>query len=417
MDLPACTLDSPTNDAPTNDAPRNDAPRNDAWSSVRSSAPPGERRDRISPSGPARAPDEQRLIRIGLLLPLSGSSGLHGPSGRSCAQLAAEEINALGGMLGRRIQVVVADGGMSFAASAREGERLIEEDGVAALIGTHPSGVREILGPRVGRRLPYIYTPIFEGDAYEPGVFYLGETAYQQLAPVLPWMKAHLGARRWYLIGNDYRWPRDAHRMACRLLAEQRAEIAGETMVPLETENFDAVVAEIRALQPDALIVTLIGSDAVIFHRAFARAGLDARIWRLGLLTEENTLLGIGAESSRRLLTSAAYFASLPYPENEEFVDRYRSRFGPHAPVLNSIGQSCYEGLMFLHRIVSAAGSLEVGKLCRVADGLEMTGPRGRMRMVGRHFVKDMHLAEADGVEFAIRQSFPQVAPNKGNSK
>lgn len=394
-----------------------DRPIADSSAHEGASARLADRRGRRAPSGPDRSGHEQRLIRIGLLLPISGSSGLHGPSGRSCAQLAVEEINALGGLLGRRVQVVVGDGGMSFAASAREGERLIEEDGVAALIGTHPSGVREILGPRVGRRLPYVYTPIFEGNAYEPGVFYLGETAYQQLAPVLPWMKAQLGARRWYLIGNDYRWPRDVHRMAHLLLAEQRAEIAGETMVPLETENFDDLVAEVRNLQPDALIVTLIGSDAVIFHRAFARAGLDERIWRLGLLTEENTLLGIGAEGSRRLLTSAAYFASLPYPENEKFVRRYRSRFGPHAPVLNSIGQSCYEGLMFLHRIVSAAGSLDVGKLCRVADGLEMTGPRGRMRMVGRHSVKDMHLAEAEGVEFAIRQSFPQVNPNKGKQQ
>ena len=339
---------------------------------------------------------------------------MHGPPGRSCAQLAVEEINALGGLLGRRVQVVVADGGMSFAASAREGERLIEEDGVAAVIGTHPSGVREILGPKIGRRVPYVYTPIFEGDGYEPGVFYLGETAYQQLGPVLPWMKAHLGIRRWYLIGNDFRWPRDVHRMAHRLLAEQQGVLAGDRLVPLETEDFDAIVAEIRALRPDALIVTLVGSDAVIFHRAFTRAGLDDRIWRLGLLTEENTVLGIGAECSRRLLSSAAYFASLPYPENKDFVQRYRSRFGPHAPVLNSIGQSCYEGLMFLHRIVSAAGSMDVGALCRFADGLEMTGPRGRMRMVGRHFVKDMHLAEAEGVEFAIRQSFPQVNPNRG---
>ena len=374
-----------------------------------------DRRGRRAPSGTGRAAHEQRLIRVGLLLPISGSSGMHGPPGRSCAQLAVEEINALGGMLGRRVQVVVADGGMSFAASAREGERLIEEDGVAAVIGTHPSGVREILGPKIGRRVPYVYTPIFEGDGYEPGVFYLGETAYQQLGPVLPWMKSELGTRRWYLIGNDFRWPRDVHRMARRLLGEQEGEIAGDRLVPLETEDFDTIVAEIHDLQPDALIVTLVGSDAVIFHRAFTRAGLDERIWRLGLLTEENTVLGIGAECSRRLLSSAAYFACLPHPENEEFVRRYRSRFGPHAPVLNSIGQSCYEGLMFLHRIVSAAGSLDVGKLCRVTDGLEMTGPRGRMRMVGRHFVKDIHLAEAEGVEFSIRQSFPQVEPNRGH--
>jgi len=358
--------------------------------------------------------EEQDVLRIGLLLPLSGTSGLHGPSGRYCAQLAAEEINEAGGLLGRPIQVVVADGGMSFAASAREGLRLIEEDGVSALIGTHPSGVREILGPQIGERIPYIYTPIFEGDAHEPGVFYLGETAYQQLGPVLPWMKSHLGANRWYLVGNDYRWPQDVHRMAGKLLDEQDATVLGDRLVPLDTEDFDAIIEDIRTTGPDALIVSLIGSDAVIFHRAFARAGLDRSIWRLGLLTEENTLLGVGPDCSRRLLASAAYFANFPSPENRAFVKRYRDRFGPNAPVLNSIGQSCYDGLVFLHHAATAAGGLGVADLSAVADGMELESPRGRMRMVGRHLVKDMHLAEAEGVDFVIRQSFRQVSAIKG---
>ena len=233
MDRSVDTLDRPIVDVPVTD---------------RAPSCPDSRRGQRLPSGTGRAAHEQRLIRIGLLLPVSGSSGLHGPSGRYCAQLAAEEINALGGLLGRRVQVVVADGGMSFAASAREGERLIEEDGVAALIGTHPSGVREILAPKIGRRLPYVYTPIFEGDAYEPGVFYLGETAYQQLAPVLPWMKAHLGIQRWYLIGNDY--PLAARRSPHGAPAARRTAgpiLAGDRLVPLETEDFDAIVAEIRS--------------------------------------------------------------------------------------------------------------------------------------------------------------------------
>ena len=354
------------------------------------------------------------VLRIGLLLPLSGPSGLIGPSGRNCAELAAEEINHRGGLLGRRVQVVVADGGMSFAASAKEGMRLIEDDGVSALIGTHPSGVRELLSPMIGTRAPYIYTPIFEGGALEPGTFYLGETAHQQLSPVLPWMKNELGVRRWMMIGNDYRWPRDVHKTAGSLLAAQKADIVGEHLVPLGTEDFTSIIEWVAASAPDALVVSLIGSDAVIFHRAFARAGLDRKIWRLGLLTEENTLLGVGADCSNRLLSSAAYFALHNSPENTAFVARYRGRFGDHAPMLNSIGQSCYEGLMFLNRIASAAGSLHVDDLLGVADGMTFNSPRGAAKMIGRHLVKDMHLAEARGVEFRIRATFKHVSPAGG---
>ena len=224
-----------------------------------------DRRGRRSPSGTGRAAHEQRLIRIGLLLPISGSSGMHGPPGRSCAQLAVGR-DQRPWRLARPAGPGCRRGRRHVLRRLGPGRRAADRGRRRRRRDRHPSERRaRNPGPKIGRRVPYVYTPIFEGDGYEPGVFYLGETAYQQLGPVLPWMKAHLGIRRWYLIGNDFRWPRDVHRMARRLLAEQQGVLAGDRLVPLETEDFDAIVAEIRALRPDALIVTLVGSDAVIF--------------------------------------------------------------------------------------------------------------------------------------------------------
>lgn len=370
-------------------------------------SPPASRRE--ARRGSLRAHDAH-TIRIGLLLPLSGPSGLLGPSGRNCAELAAEEINERGGLMGRQVQVIVADGGMSFEASAREGMRLIEEDGACALVGAHPSGVREVLAPRIASRVPYIYTPIFEGGDTAPGVFFLGETAHQQLGPVVPWLTETQAARRWFLIGNDYRWPRDAHWTARAVIDRCGGAVAGEILLPLGTEDFEAAIDAIATARPDVVVAALVGSDAVIFHRAFARAGLSESIWRLGLLTEENTLLGVGAECSDRLLTVAGYFASLETSENRAFVERYLARFGPQAPALNSIGQSAYEGLIFLEEIARKAGSLATDDVARVSDGLVFQGPRGTTRMVHRHVVKDMHLAEARGIEFRILKSFPQIS-------
>lgn len=377
-----------------------------AAGTVDNAQPPARRERRTAP----RRTRPTDTLRIGLLLPLSGPSGLLGPSGRNCAELAAEEINDRGGLMGRRVQVIVADGGMSFEASAREGMRLIEEDGACALIGTHPSGVREVLAPRIAGRVPYIYTPIFEGGDTAPGVFFLGETAHQQLGPAVPWLTEVHDARRWFLIGNDYRWPRDAHWTARAVIDRSGGTVAGEILLPLGTEDFDDAIAAIAAAEPDVVVAALVGSDAVIFHRAFARAGLSESIWRLGLLTEENTLLGVGADCSDRLLTVAGYFATLETQENRAFVERYIARFGPQAPALNSIGQSCYEGLIFLDEIARKAGSLATADLERVADGLVFHGPRGTTRMVHRHVVKDMHLAEARGIEYRIVKTFPQIS-------
>ena len=163
-----------------------------------------------------------------------------------------------------------------------------------------------------------------------------------------------------------------------------------------------------RRSRADAVLMLLVGNDAVTFNRAFAAAGLDGACRRLSTLIDENTLAGSGAESTRGICAAAAYFESLATPESLDFGWRYTQRFGVDAPTLNSVGESCYEGILLLSALARRAGSLDVRRMTATAEALSYAGPRGEVSMRARHLDQRVYLAEADDV--SLRRRRPALA-------
>ena len=357
---------------------------------------------------PARAATP---LKVGVLIPLSGPAGLFGPSSQNCAQLAVDEINAAGGILGRMIEPHFADVGVPPAEATQAALKLWKGDGAEAFIGMHDSAVRGALTNLFKGQVPYVYTPVYEGGECSAGTYVLGETPSQQLAPVIPWMAAEKGASKWYLIGNDYNWPRDTNAAAKGYIAEAGGEVVGEEYLPFTADNFDSNLAKIKDSGANAVLITLVGGASVGFNRAFASFGLAEGVTRLGTLIEENTLAGIGAENSTNLFSSAGYFGSIDTPAAKAFAQRYFDKFGADAAALNSLGQSCYDGLLLLDALAEKAGSLEAAAMDAAADGTSYDGPRGTAVMSARHVSKDIYLAEADGAAFKVVETFANVAP------
>jgi len=283
-------------------------------------------------------------IKIGMIIPVSGPAGLFGPSSRNCAELAAYEINKRGGILDRQIDLIYVDGGQHPSNVASVVATLVDNAVVDALIGMHDSDVRRAVIDANKARLPYIYTPTYEGGEDAPGVFAIGETPQQQMKPVVPWLRAHRGIRQWYLIGNDYSWPRKLHAAAQRYILDAGGHVAGQHYVPFETDDFADYIDDIGEKKPDCVLMSLVGDSSVAFNRAFAEAELFPDVLRFGPLMEENTLLAIGLESSRNLLSATGYFSDIDLPENREFIRHYTDRFGVDAPVITFLSQSCYKG-------------------------------------------------------------------------
>jgi urea transport system substrate-binding protein len=345
-------------------------------------------------------------LRIALLLPLSGPAGMWGPSCRTSALLAQRELNASGGLLGREVELAFQDAGGDPEDVADAALSLVEEGDAAAVIGMHISAVRLALVRALGGRVPYIYTPVYEGGETAPGVFMTGETPSLQLCPALNWLAERRDARRWYLVGTDYVWPRVSHRAARRYVKANGGAVIGEEHLAFGADDFGPCLKRIRLAQPDAVLVSMVGGDCVAFNRAFAEAGLAPHILRLSMASEENTLLGIGAENAENLFFAAGYLSALPTPENLALLERYRAAFGENAPVLNTIGQSCYEGLRLFAAMVQRAGAFDVASLTAASEGLAYCGPRGKVSVEKRHLRTAVYLAEADGLDFRIIERF-----------
>ena len=366
----------------------------------------GERFDKFDLSLIGARSRSDRL-RIAFLIPLSGPAGLWGPSCQTSAMLASQEVNAAGGILGREIELVFTDAGADPELVAEDTLDLIAENRAEAVIGMHISAVRVALVRALRGRLPYVYTPVYEGGEQSPGLFMVGETPARQLKPAIHWLAEHRQARRWYLIGNDYIWPHVSHRAARRYVKDSGGEVVGVDYVPFGCEDHEMYLARIRKAQPDVVLVSMVGTDCVTFNRAFASSGLARHMLRLSVASEENTLFGIGAKHAENFYFTAGYLAVLDTPANQAFLDRYHAAFGRDAPMPNTIGQSCYEGIRLYAELARRAGSLGVAELSRVSEGISYTGGRGRVTMHARHLLSDIYLAQADGLNFKILAHFP----------
>ncbi|WP_236004553.1 substrate-binding domain-containing protein [Nonomuraea antri] len=337
-----------------------------------------------------------------MIVPVSGVLGLVGPCAINCATLAADELNARGGVLGRPVELVLVDGGRPARVVAAEVSDLVATGTVEAVAGTHASDVRVEVVAAIAGRVPFVYAPPYEGGGHAPGVYFLGETPGRQLAPGIDRLAGARRARRWYLLGNDYVWPRLVGAAARRRLRALGATVAGEAYVGYgQAAGWLDRVAESR---PDAILLTLIGSDLMAFNRAYAAAGLGAA--RLCGALEEHGLLGIGGDGTGELYTSMGYFRDLRTDASLDFAERYAARFGADAPMLNAHGHGCYEAVAMLAALSARAGTLAVPALDAVADGTTITSARGELTLLDRQVRQRVHLGRADGLGFFLEKPF-----------
>jgi urea transport system substrate-binding protein len=349
---------------------------------------------------------DRKRLRIANFVALSGSAGIWGPAVTNSAFLAASEINQRGGILGRQIELVFHDSGGNIDNVVRTAADIVAADDADVIMGSHISAVRVALRKVVAGRIPYIYTPVYEGGERTPGVMAIGETPRNQSRPAIEWLASAKRASRWYLIGSDYVWPWLSHKAVKKYIAAAGGRVVGEEFVPVGEQNHDAHIARIRAAKPDVVLISLIGTDSILFNRAFAERGLAPKMLRLAGAMDETVLLGIGADNSENLFCASGYFVGLASAENDAFRCQYEASFGHSAPPLGSIGQSNYEGLRFLETVASRAGSLAIKPLLSTAENIVYQGARGGISVRRGHAKMPIYLAEADGLDFRLIKQF-----------
>ncbi len=347
----------------------------------------------------SNARTESNAVVVGVVNPLQGPLGIIGPSAQLCAELAAEEINREGGILGREVKLVHVDGGAQVDKVRAQVLELAMAGRIQAVAGVHTSTVRESLASAIGGAIPYIYNSLYEGGERRPGVFVTGETPETQLLPAMTLLAGERRISRWALVGNDYVWPRGtANTIRGHLATTGSGSLVDEMYVPLGTSSFDAQLDRLERSTATAVVVLLVGQDAVEFHRQYAARELDAKAVRLTPLMDENMLLAAGDHSCRDLYVGAGYFSSLCTSDSLDFVGRYARRFGADAPLVGgTMGESCYEGLHLLAALARTAGTLDVNVMTTLSNSLVYECARGVQRLDAGHTAPRTYLAEATG--------------------
>lgn len=351
---------------------------------------------------PTHGADRAEEFPVGVVIPLQGPAGIFGPSCAAVTEVAVAAINVEDGILGRQVRPVIIDGGAPPEHVAAEVHNLVRSGGIHAVTGWHISRIRQHLVPVTAEHVPYVYTSLYEGGEQASGVFCSGETPPDQVAPAMRWMRDERGMRRCYVVGDDYVWPRGTAREIQDYAHALGVAVVGREFVPLGSTDFGSTLARIARSGADTVLMLLVGQDAVHFNRAFAAYGLQDRLRRLTPLMEENMLLGSGPDATAELYVSAAYFRSLATESALDLTGAYTQMHGPHAPALNNMAESCFEGMMALAALSRRARTVAPSPLMAVSDEVGYDGPRGAMQISHGHVRQHVYMARADGVGFDI---------------
>lgn len=354
------------------------------------------------------------VLRLGLLVPLSGSLGLTGPSALNAASLAVAEVNAAGGVMGKALELALLDAGRSPGAVAGQAGSLAEAGLVDAFIGFHTSDVHRAIEESVGGRTPYVFTPPHEGGFRAPGVVLMGDGPARQLATSIEWLVQKRRIRRWALIGNDYIWPRAVHQAAGLLIRSAGGTVLLERLVPLglaatglnPEETSDRILGELVRSSVDGILLSLVGRDLARFNRAFKESSLRSRVVRLSGSLEENGLLAAGGDQTGELYAAMRSFAGQRDARREALADRYREAFGDGAPVLDAYAEGCYDGV-HLVAALSAIGSLKATSATAAAAHLlsepdAVDSRRAWSKAPLGPPPGEVHLARADGFNLTV---------------
>ncbi|MCW2593193.1 MAG: aliphatic amidase regulator [Mycobacterium sp.] len=353
-------------------------------------------------------------FRVALALPRKGPAGIFGLECRAAAELAATEIDVRGGVAGRSVQFVDVDAGGDPDTVAATIRALLDSGSIDAVTGWHLSNARQAIAKVVRGRVPYIYAAAYEGGERSDGVLCSGEVPGDQIVASLHWLRTESQLRRWFIVGNDYVWPRGTA-VATRVgLQHSDISILGERFLPLGTDDsavWDRVLEEVIHSRAQGVISLLVGSDAVRFNRAFAGKGLDATVTRFSPFTDETVILASGADATTNLFISAGWFACLGSAAAAEFAVGFARAFdllngtGPigesAAPPPGTMAETTYSGVHLLAGIASTSipTVADARRAFRKWGWDSPHGPVDLYRGSARHPV---HIAKARGVELDV---------------
>ncbi|MDP3250836.1 MAG: transporter substrate-binding protein, partial [Hydrogenophaga sp.] len=275
----------------------------------------------------------QSTIKVGVLHSLSGTMAISETVLKDTVLMAIDEINAKGGLLGKKLEPVVVDPASNWPLFAEKTKQLLTQDKVAVIFGCWTSVSRKSVLPVVEEANGLLFYPVqYEGEELSKNVFYTGAAPNQQAIPAVEYLMSKDGgsAKRWVLLGTDYVYPRTTNKILRAFLKAKgvKEEDIMEEYTPFGHSDYQTIIANIKkfasAGKKTAVVSTINADSNVPFYKELGNAGLSAKdVPVVAFSVGEEELRGVDTKPLVGHLAAWNYFMSIKSPANTEFTKKW----------------------------------------------------------------------------------------------
>jgi urea transport system substrate-binding protein len=342
---------------------------------------------------------KQEEIKVGVLHSFSGTMAISEKAVANATLMAIDEINAKGGLLGKKIVPVVVDGKSDWGVFASEADRLITQEKVDVVFGCWTSASRKTVKPVFEKHNHLLFYPIqYEGLEQSPNIVYTGAAPNQQIQPATKWAFDNLG-KRFFIVGSDYVFPRTAAAIVTDMVTQLGGEIVGNEFVILGSKNVKPMIDKILIAKPDVIFNNINGDSNLEFFRQLRAAGITPdKIPTFSFSVAEDELRSMDIESMKGDYTAWNYFQSIDSPENQIFVGNYRKKYGTDVVTDDPI-EAGYISVYLWSQAVKAAGTSEVNLVRKHLANQSFNAPEGLVYIDGetQHTWKTVRIGKFRG--------------------
>ncbi len=320
-------------------------------------------------------------VKVGDLHSLSGTMAISEIPVKNAELLAINEINAKGGVLGRKIEPIVVDGASDWPTFARLAKKLITEDHVTTIFGCWTSASRKAVLPVVQHYGNLLWYPVqYEGMECSHDIIYTGACPNQQIEPSVEWLLKNKG-KKFFLIGSDYVFPRTANAIIQAQIKALGGKTAGVEYAPLGHMEFATIIDKIKYSDADVVYNTLNGSSNVAFFKQFQQAGLTPeKLPIMSTSIAEVEIQGIGPQYCAGHYACWNYFMTTNTPQNKAFIKAYKDAYGQDSVTDDPIEHG-YLNVYLWAKAVEKAGSFAPDKVRAAVSTFSFDAPQGAVQV------------------------------------
>lgn len=331
------------------------------------------------PSATTAVPSADR-VRLGMMTTLSGIGSIHAPPTINAANLAVDEINAAGGLLGKQIDLIIEDNHTDVDIAVQKGLKLVQDKQVAAFVDFGFSNSRFAVAEKVAlAHKTIMLSPIFyEGGICNRYFFNISALPNQGIDPFVPWLMKERGAKSFYGIGSAYAWGIGSIDAVEKAVAANQAEFKGREEAPLGTTDWSAIIQRLSSAAPDVCFIFVAGNDLVTFLKQFFDFGLNGKVRLAFTYFQEEVTPTIAEEFRAGHLSTNTWFLTYDSPESKKFLEGYY-RVAGQGTLVTMFGEATYDAIWMWANAVKKAGTFETEAVVEALKGLSFKAPQGEI--------------------------------------